>query len=167
MNKRYGFSFEANRCLKCWACEVACKQVNGIKAGNVRLRKVLEVTTGAFPQVKRTFLSVTCRHCAKAPCAAVCPTGAISRRREDGSVVVDLEKCIGCKTCLDACPFGVPQYGEDGLMRKCDMCLERLKLGEKPACAETCPTQALHWGEVELLTETAAMKAAGKMAGAI
>jgi len=167
MNKRYGFSFEANRCLKCWACEVACKQVNGIKAGNVRLRKVLEVTTGAFPQVKRTFLSVTCRHCAKAPCAAVCPTGAISRRREDGSVVVDLEKCIGCKTCLDACPFGVPQYGEDGLKRKCDMCLERLKLGEKPACAETCPTQALHWGEVELLTETAAMKAAGKMAGAI
>lgn len=167
MTKRYGFSFETNRCLKCWACEVACKQVNGIKAGNVRLRKVLEVTTGAFPQVKRTFLSVTCRHCAKAPCAAVCPTRAISSRMEDGIVVVDLEKCIGCKTCLDACPFGVPQYGEDGLMRKCDMCLERLKQGEKPACAETCPTQALHWGEVEVLTETAAMKAAGKMAGAI
>jgi anaerobic dimethyl sulfoxide reductase subunit B len=163
MNKRYGFSFEAERCLKCWSCEVACKQWHGIKAGTVKLRRVVEVTSGTFPDVKRTFLSLSCRHCAKAPCAAACPTHAISQRIEDGIVVVDSQKCIGCRTCLDACPFGVPQYAEDGTMQKCDMCLDRLALGQKPICAETCPSQALHWGTLKELSQIATMKAANKL----
>jgi anaerobic dimethyl sulfoxide reductase subunit B len=163
MNKRFGFSFEADRCLKCWSCEVACKQWHEIKAGSVKLRRVVEVTIGTFPDVKRTFLSLSCRHCAKAPCAAACPTHAISQRVEDGIVIVDSQKCIGCRTCLDACPFGVPQYVEDGTMRKCDMCLDRLAQGQKPICAETCPTQSLHWGTLEELSQMASIKAANKL----
>jgi anaerobic dimethyl sulfoxide reductase subunit B (iron-sulfur subunit) len=106
MKKQYGFSFEADKCLKCWACEVACKQWHGIKAASVKLRRVVEVTSGAFPDVKRTFLSLSCRRCAKAPCSAVCPVG-------------------------------------------------------------TCPTRALHWGDLNELSGLATMKAANKMARAM
>jgi anaerobic dimethyl sulfoxide reductase subunit B (iron-sulfur subunit) len=145
MKKHYSFYFEADRCLKCWACEIACQQWHGIKAGTVKLRRVLEVTSGTFPNVTRTFFSLSCRHCAKAPCVAVCPNGAISQRIEDGIVVVDTQKCAGCRSCFEACPFGIPQYNEDGIMQKCDMCLDRLEQGQPPICAATCPTQALRW----------------------
>jgi anaerobic dimethyl sulfoxide reductase subunit B (iron-sulfur subunit) len=167
MKKQYGFSFQAEKCLKCWSCEVSCKQWHGTKAGSVKLRRVREVTSGSFPEVKRTFLSLSCLHCAKAPCAAACPTGAISKRIEDGIVVVDRQKCIGCRTCLDVCPFGVPQYGEDGTMVKCDMCLERLGHGQRPVCVETCPTRALQWGTVEALSNLASQRAANKIARAL
>jgi anaerobic dimethyl sulfoxide reductase subunit B (iron-sulfur subunit) len=162
----YTFFFEADRCLKCWSCELACLQWHGIKAGTVKLRRVTEVTTGTFPDVKRTFASTACRHCAKPPCAAACPTGAISRRPEDGIVVVDSQKCDGCRTCLDACPFDVPEFDEDGTMRICDMCLDRLERGQKPVCVEACPTQALHWGTVAEMSGLAGRKAAGKSVGA-
>lgn len=166
MSKQYSFYFESDRCIKCWACEIACKQWHGIKAGTVKLRRVTEVTRGTFPDVTRTFISATCRHCAKAPCAMVCPTGAITRRIEDGIVLVDKEKCIGCRDCLDACPFGIPQFNEDGIMQKCDMCLDRIEHGQQPICAATCPVQALHWGTVREMTELASQKAAEKMARA-
>lgn len=164
MQKQYGFYFDSSRCLKCWACEIACKQWHGIKAGTIKLRRVLEVTTGTFPNVTRRFISLSCMHCAKAPCAAVCPSGAISKRTADGIVVVDSSKCIGCHSCLEACPFGVPQYEADGTMRKCDMCLERLAEHQPPICVATCPTQALHWGTLDELSELAAAKAARKLA---
>jgi anaerobic dimethyl sulfoxide reductase subunit B (iron-sulfur subunit) len=163
MNKQYGFYFDSARCLKCYACEIACQQWHGIKAGTVKLRKVVEVTTGTFPEVTRRFLSLSCRHCAKAPCAAACPEKAITRRIEDGIVVVDSTKCIGCQVCLEACPFGVPQFDADGLMQKCDMCLDRLAKDLKPICAATCPTQALHWGTLVELSELASVKAAQKL----
>jgi anaerobic dimethyl sulfoxide reductase subunit B (iron-sulfur subunit) len=164
MKKQYGFYFEADKCLKCWSCEVACKQWRGIKAGSIKLRRVTEVTHGTFPGVKRTFLSLSCRQCAKPPCAEACPNGAISKRSEDGIVVVNSQKCIGCRTCLEACPLGVPQYGEDGTMVKCDMCLDRLEQGQGPICVETCPSQALHWGTLEELSNLAGIKAVDRMA---
>lgn len=166
MSEQYSFYFEPDRCIKCWACEIACKQWHGIKAGTIKLRKVTEVTQGTFPSVTRTFLSISCRHCAKAPCAAVCPTGAIIKRVEDGIVLVDDTKCIGCHSCLDACPFGIPQFDEDGTMRKCDMCLDRLEQGQQPICAATCPVHALHWGTVQEMSEFATQKAAQKLARA-
>jgi anaerobic dimethyl sulfoxide reductase subunit B len=167
LKTQYGFYFDSDRCIKCKACEIACKQWHGIKAGTVKLRRVVEVTAGSFPDVKRTFLSLSCKHCAKAPCVAACPTGALSKRTEDGIVVVDRQKCIGCRTCLDACPFGVPQYDEDGIMRKCDMCLDRLEQGRKPICSETCPTGALHWGTMDELSDFTTLKTANKIAATL
>ncbi len=166
MQKQYGFYFDSSRCIKCWACEIACEQWHGIKAGTIKLRRVTEVTTGTFPDVTRKFLSLSCRHCAKAPCAVVCPSKAISKRIEDGIVVVDSNKCIGCHSCLEVCPFGVPQFEADGTMRKCDMCLERLAQNQQPICVATCPTQALHWGTMQELSELATAKAARKLAAA-
>jgi anaerobic dimethyl sulfoxide reductase subunit B (iron-sulfur subunit) len=165
MKKQYGFYHDSDRCIKCYACEVACKQWHGIKAGTIKLRKVVEITTGTFPDVKRTFLSLSCRHCAKAPCIAACPEGAISKRAEDGIVIVDSSKCTGCRSCLDACPFDVPQFGEDGAMQKCDMCLERIENGQQPICAATCPTKALRWGTITELSDFAAKKFSQKVLG--
>ena len=96
MKKQYGFYHDSERCIKCFACEVACKQWHGIKAGTIKLRKVVEVTTGTFPDVKRTFQSISCIHCVKPACIEACPEGAISKRVEDGIVIVDSSKCTGC-----------------------------------------------------------------------
>ncbi len=142
---KFTFNFNPERCIKCWACEIACRQWKGLPAGGPKLRKVMEVPSGIFPEVSRQFISLTCRHCENAPCAVACPQKAIIQRTEDGIVIVDREKCSGCRDCLEACPFNVPQFDTDGLMQKCDMCLDRLEKGQKPICAATCPTGALQW----------------------
>ena len=162
MKSKYGFYFDSDRCIKCKSCEVACKQWKGIKANTIKLRKVEEITNGIFPDVKRCFFSISCRHCAKAPCIAVCPTKAIVER-PDGIVIVEQDKCIGCRACLEACPFGAPQFGNDGLMQKCDMCFDRVDHGQIPICAATCPTRALSWGTIDKLTDLATSKAMHRM----
>jgi anaerobic dimethyl sulfoxide reductase subunit B len=157
MKSQFGFYFDSERCIQCRSCEVACKQWKGIKAGTFKLRRVEEITSGKFPDVTRRFYSVSCRHCAKAPCMEVCPTKAITKR-PDGIVIVKQSDCIGCKACLEACPFGIPQFDRDGLMQKCDMCLDRIGNGQAPMCAAACPTRALRWGTLEELSELAVMK---------
>jgi len=145
----YRFYFDSDLCIKCKACEIACLQWKGIPADSIKLRRVEEITTGSFPDVKRRFLSIACEHCAKAPCLEVCPTGAISKR-PDGIVIVAQDQCNGCRSCLEACPYGAPQFGDDGLMQKCDMCVDRIENGQTPICAAGCPTQALRWGETDI-----------------
>lgn len=155
------------RCIKCYACQVACKQWHGFKAGGVSRRNVIEHTSGTFPNVTRTFSSLSCQHCAEPACASVCPAGAISKRPEDGIVVVDSDKCIGCRYCFFACPFGVPSYDDDG-MNKCDMCLS-LGAGEDgrpdPHCVATCPTQALYFGNESEIKEIIQEKEALRLSG--
>jgi anaerobic dimethyl sulfoxide reductase subunit B len=145
MDKRYIIRFTENRCIGCFACEIACEQWHGIKAGTFKLRRVDEIDTGTFPDVKTVFKSISCRHCAEPSCIAVCPVEAISQRAEDGIVIVDSEKWNGCRACLEACPYGIPEFDENGKMQKCDMCLERITSGQPPICVATCPTQALRW----------------------
>jgi DMSO reductase iron-sulfur subunit len=161
MAKQYGFYFDADRCVQCLACEVACKSVNNIEPGP-RWRRVIDIWEGEFPGIARTFFSLACLHCGQPACAEVCPTGAISKRAEDGIVVVDRDKCNGCQECAAACPYGVPQFGDDGTMQKCDFCLG---LGQEPACVATCPAEALHYGTMEALAGLAVEKAASKLAG--
>lgn len=151
MAEQYGFFVDSTRCVKCWACEIACQQWHEIKAGTVHRRTVQEECEGTFPEVKRTFISLSCMHCEAPACVEACPQGAISKRDEDGMVVVDKSLCIGCKTCSTACPFGVPDYLEleDGgfLMDKCDGCVSLGRAGdEAPRCVNSCPTKALHFG---------------------
>ena len=165
MAKQYGFHVDSFKCIKCWACEVACKVWNGIPAGTTTRRKVHEVTTGTFPNIKREFTSLTCQHCANPGCASVCPAGAITKRPEDGIVVVDKSKCIGCHYCFLACPFGVPEYNEQG-MDKCDCCIGNgVTPGDTPHCVLACPTQALQFGELGDLSQVAGEKNAAALAG--
>ena len=144
--KQGGFSFDPSLCIKCWACELSCKQWNDIPATQPGRRRVFELVAGTFPNVERTFISLGCLHCDDAPCTRVCPSGAVHKREQDGVVVVDKSKCIGCRHCARACPYGIPQF-IDGVMDKCDCCSEaEPSLGQPkgiPHCVSSCPTRAL------------------------
>jgi anaerobic dimethyl sulfoxide reductase subunit B (iron-sulfur subunit) len=161
MTKQYGFFCDVSRCVQCHTCEVACQGVHNLEPG-IHWRRVAETWSGEFPNVTRAFFSQACMHCAEPACLEVCPTGAITKRAEDGIVVVDRDKCNGCRDCLPACPFGVPQFGADGTMQKCDFCIES---GREPACVVSCPAEALHYGTMEELPEFAAGKSAEKLSG--
>jgi anaerobic dimethyl sulfoxide reductase subunit B (iron-sulfur subunit) len=162
MPKQYGFYYDAGRCIQCRTCELACKSTHDTEPG-VRWRRVIETWGGNYPNVTRTFFSLACMHCEKPACVAVCPTGAIHKRVEDGIVVVDRDKCNGCQDCFPACPYGVPQFGKDGKMQKCDFCTG---IGSGPACAVSCPAEALYSGTLDELLEMARGKAAKRMDGA-
>jgi anaerobic dimethyl sulfoxide reductase subunit B (iron-sulfur subunit) len=152
----------------------ACKNWNGIaphvtaKPGTQgpKWRRVQTLESGIYPDARIVSVSLSCMHCGKPSCMAVCPVDAISKRAEDGIVVVDGKKCIGCHACADACPFGVPQYGEDGIMQKCNYCTDRVREGLKPACVESCPPGALRSGTMDELSEMASKKAARRIVAA-
>jgi len=163
MGKQYGFYIDTDRCVQCHACEVACKSWNAVEP-KIRWRRVLDVWGGEFPEVTNRTISYSCMHCEKPECAAVCPGAAIRKRSEDGLVAVDRARCIGCRSCAQACPFRIPQFDLAGLMQKCDGCLERLGQGKQPACAATCPGEALKFGVVEDLAKMAAAKAGERLA---
>lgn len=163
---QYGFFVDSTRCVKCYACEVACQQWHGMKAGTWLRRRVHEARSGMFPQVTRTFTSLSCMHCERPACASVCPVQAVAKRAEDGLVVVDARKCIGCRSCALACPFDAPRYGDKKIMDKCDGCLGLGRApGEEPRCVATCPTRALHFGRLEDMAALAAAKGGKRMEG--
>jgi anaerobic dimethyl sulfoxide reductase subunit B len=160
MSKQMGFFYDQTRCIRCLGCEVACKAVNHVEPG-IKWRWVNDIWGGEFPNVTRKYMSNSCLHCGNPTCAAACPPGAIVKRPEDGVVVVNKDKCDGCGKCFLACPYGVPKFGKDGTMQKCDYCTS---LGQNPACAQACPGDAITYGEVSDLLARA--KAASMMEGA-
>ncbi|MFC1864512.1 4Fe-4S dicluster domain-containing protein [Chloroflexota bacterium] len=147
-----GFYFDQSRCTGCGACRVACKDWHNIPAGPENWIRVLYSEKGSYPDVSVSYVAMPCYHCLDPICVKACPAHAISKRDEDGIVVVDSQACLGkntCKTgCLTACPYKAPQFGPGtaAKMRKCDFCLDRWREGEKPVCAEACPTRALDAG---------------------
>lgn len=143
---QYGFYFDAQRCVGCRACEVACQMWNGAKQ-TAKWREVTSIERGDYPHVTSINVSLACMHCADAPCAKACPRQAIAKTTEAGIVVVDQKRCIGCMLCLWACPFGAPQLGTSGKMEKCQFCEDR-PLDMKRACEEICPTGAIVSGPI-------------------
>lgn len=139
------------------ACVVACLDENDLEGES--LRRVMCMEEGLHPQARLLFLSMACQHCGDAPCVMVCPTGALSRRTENGVVQLDRELCVGCRSCALACPFGVPQFQEDGRMNKCNLCRPRVEHGLEPACVRVCPTRALGFGTMEDLSRSKAREA--------
>lgn len=152
-----GFYFDQTRCTGCFTCIVACKDWNDVPAGPASWRRVTTLEKGKYPKLFVAFFSSACYHCTEPTCVKVCPVKAITKRAEDGIVVVDREKCLGrdkCTKCLTACPYKAPQFGaeENAKMQKCDFCLDRLAEGKKPACVDSCPMRAMDSGTMEYLT---------------
>ena len=134
--------FFKNDCMGCHACEVACKQEHGLGVGP-RLVRVMEDAPH--------FRPVYCHHCTNAPCLAECPVDAIVRNAQ-GIVLIENELCIGCRQCLEACPFGAMQFDDQREVAvKCDLCVERLQRNEKPACLKACATQCIFGGDTTSL----------------
>ena len=144
----YGWLVDPKRCIECRACETACKQWNQLPTGvGLRYRRVRVVETGKSPSVSVTALSISCNHCETATCIKVCPAKAITRR-SDGILLIDQDRCLGCRQCEQFCPYGAPQFNATlNKMQKCTMCADRVDQKLEPACATLCPTGALKWGE--------------------
>ena len=195
---KYAMVVDLERCQGCRACMEACKVENNTMQGNFWMY-VFRFEEGSFPETEMSFLPRPCQHCDNAPCVKVCPVGA-RFKREDGLVLTDADRCIGCRYCELACPYGVnyfnwekPEkgqydiidwedpdlapatggaippyrnpdldelYGDEqrrtaggahakGIMEKCTFCVHRVEKGLQPSCVDTCPTNALVFGDVE------------------
>ena len=172
------FLTDSTLCIGCKACEVACKEWNGVPSDGFRLTgmsydntaglghstwrhvKFIERTIagGASPAFRWDFSSDVCKHCEHAGCLEACPTGSIVRT-EFGGVFVQPDVCNGCGYCIVACPFGViDRRPDDGRAFKCTFCYDRQKAGLQPACAAACPTQSIQFGEIGELRARAAAR---------
>lgn len=139
--KRYLF-FDSQKCSACGACALACMDQNDIDIpkGEQPFRHTFALEHAEQPI---GYYSVSCMHCVDAPCVMGCPSGCLTKDADTGFTLYDTTFCIGCHSCAMACPFGVPAFGTDGKMRKCDACIERQHAGLAPACVKVCPTDAL------------------------
>ena len=145
---RYGFVIDQRKCIGCHACTVACKEENQVPLGAFRTW-VKYIEKGAFPHTRRFFSVLRCNHCDAAPCVAICPTVALYRR-PDGIVDFDGERCIGCKSCMQACPYDALYIDPNTqTAAKCNYCAHRIEVGLEPACVIVCPEQAIVAGDLD------------------
>ena len=142
---------EVDRCIGCkGGCQIACKTEHNISLGRSRSTLYSMGPTGEYPNLEMYFLPVMCQQCKDPACAKVCPTGATFKVEEDGVVIIDKDVCIGCRGCLNACPFKCNNYNaEMRVMDKCTLCAERRAQGEEPACVRNCAGGALHFGDID------------------
>ena len=144
---QYGFVIDHRRCIGCHACTVACKQENDVPVGNFRTW-VKYVEKGRFPEIRRHFAVLRCNHCTNAPCVTICPVNALEKRK-DGIVDLDRDVCIGCRACMQACPYDAIYLNEElGAVEKCHFCAHRVEKGLEPACVIVCPEQAIIAGDL-------------------
>ena len=145
---KYGFIIDNRKCIGCHACTTACKSEHDVAVG-VNRTWVKQVEKGTFPDTRRLFSVMRCNHCADAPCVSICPTEALYTR-EDGIVDFDNDRCIGCKSCMQACPYDALYIDPDThTAAKCNYCAHRIDLGLEPACVNVCPEHAIISGDME------------------
>lgn len=145
---------ESERCIGCSACELHCKSNKGLGVGPTLCRNLTvgPLDQGGLPKLRYVFMP--CFHCEDPWCLNVCPTGAVQKRASDGIVFIEPSLCIGCKSCILACPWGACQW--DGASKravKCDYCKDRLDEGLKPSCVTKCLTQCLSFGPAASLPD--------------
>jgi len=144
----FAWVIDQTSCIGCHACTTACKQENDVPLG-VNRTWVKYVETGTFPQTRRQMAVLRCNHCAEPPCVEVCPTSAMFRR-PDGIVDFDTSRCIGCKACLQACPYDAIYIDpQEHVAEKCNFCAHRVDRGLLPACVVVCPTESLTFGDLD------------------
>ncbi len=145
---RYGFAIDQRTCIGCHACTVACKTEHQVPLGQFRTW-VKYVDKGKYPSSTRDFAVLRCNHCTDAPCVEICPTKALFKR-DDGIVDFDKDRCIGCKSCMQACPYDAIYIDEDThTAAKCNFCAHRIDDGLEPACVVICPTHSIWVGDLD------------------
>jgi formate dehydrogenase iron-sulfur subunit len=152
---------DVTKCIGCLECVAACKKVNDLELDHPRTWQrddglSAENWTSIVRKPDKKYIRKQCRHCLEPACASACPVGALHQTRE-GAVIYDGSKCLGCRYCMMACPYGIPRYDWDEpvpYVRKCILCYHKLKRGEQPGCTTACPTGATIFGERdELIAE--------------
>lgn len=168
----WGMVIDLKLCIGCQSCSLACKQEYGIPRGTYWTKTLIE-EVGTYPNVTRVYTPQICNHCEEAPCEKACPTGASYTDEERGVVLVDYNKCVGCRACYVACPYqnrhylkkgalkgyfpdkGLTPYEkqsyahfQEGVVTKCVGCIERVNAGQNPACVDGCPTYARKFGDL-------------------
>ena len=151
-SKRFGMVVNKERCIGCEACSVACRIENNSTDFWIRVETEgcidKDTPEGKFPDLTMNFIPKFCNHCENPPCVESCPVDAI-HKRDDGIVILDHELCIGCKACLDACPYDVIIFNENNnLAEKCNLCVHRIDKGLEPFCVICCEGQALFFGDL-------------------
>lgn len=145
---KYGFVIDNRKCIGCHACTTACKSEHNVPVG-VNRTWVKQVEKGTFPDTRRLFSVMRCNHCADAPCVDICPTEALYTRK-DGIVDFDKDRCIGCKSCMQACPYDALYIDpETNTAAKCNYCAHRIDIGLEPACVNVCPEHAIISGDMD------------------
>jgi Fe-S-cluster-containing dehydrogenase component len=167
---KLGLVVDLDVCVGCHACAVSCKQWNTSGTtgpltdyapydedpSGVWFNRVRHYEVGDFPNSKTVNMPMSCMHCEQADCVDVCPTGASYKRKEDGIVLIDQDKCMGCNYCSWACPYGARELDRDtGTMKKCTLCVDRIydenleEIDRQPSCVITCPAHARHFGDFD------------------
>jgi len=146
---RFAMIMDTRRCIGCHSCTVACKVKNELPVDMIYNPVFTPPPIGVFPNVHMNFYPLICMHCDEPPCVECCPTGA-SQQSEDGIVWVDPDKCIGCKACIQACPYHARHLNRvTGVVQKCDFCKEPAREGLEPYCVKTCHQRARIFGDLD------------------
>lgn len=175
MSTRYGMVIDLGKCIGCHFCTVACKKENRISQGSwTHVDTVggqqMDTARGEHPNLSMSYFPGLCMHCEDAPCVEVCPTAACYQG-ENGIVLVDYDKCVGCNYCIVACPYRARYHNKEGsgyfaaerspnetlgyqphqlgVTEKCTLCVHRVEMGKEPACVEVCPVNARYFGDVD------------------